>query len=62
MRSEQRRVDAVYIDLPVHAYYLPKYPDLELTGRTGRKGLLRHRLPQERRRRWPTSSTRPSAG
>ena len=31
-------VDAVYIDLPVHAYYLPKYPGLELTGRPGEKG------------------------
>ena len=41
-------VAAVYIDLPVYAYYLPKYPDLELTGRAGREGLLRHRFPQER--------------
>ncbi len=32
------RVDAVYIDLPVHAYYLKRYPDLELTGRPGEKG------------------------
>ena len=31
-------VDAVYIDLPVHTYYLPKYPGLELTGRPGEKG------------------------
>ena len=31
-------VDAVYIDLPVHAYYLPKYPGLELTGQPGEKG------------------------
>ena len=31
-------VDAVYIDLPVHAYYLPKYPGLERTGRPGEKG------------------------
>ena len=31
-------VAAVYIDLPVYAYYLPKYPDLELTGRAGEKG------------------------
>jgi polar amino acid transport system substrate-binding protein len=32
------RVDAVYIDLPVHAYYLKKYPGLELTGQAGEKG------------------------
>jgi polar amino acid transport system substrate-binding protein len=32
------RVDAVYIDLPVHAYYLKKYPGLELTGHPGEKG------------------------
>jgi len=31
-------VDAVYIDLPVHIYYLPKYPGLELTGQPGEKG------------------------
>ena len=31
-------LDAVYIDLPIHAYYLPKYPGLELTGRPGEKG------------------------
>ncbi len=36
--EEQGNVDAVYIDLPVHAYYLPKYPGLELTGRPGEKG------------------------
>jgi polar amino acid transport system substrate-binding protein len=33
-----RRVDAVYIDLPVHAYYLKRYPGLELTGQAGEKG------------------------
>ena len=31
-------VDAVYIDLPVHIYYLPKYTGLELTGQPGEKG------------------------
>ena len=31
-------VAAVYIDLPVYAYYLPKYPGLELTGQAGEKG------------------------
>ncbi len=31
-------IDAVYIDLPVHVYYLPKYPGLELTGQPGEKG------------------------
>jgi polar amino acid transport system substrate-binding protein len=30
--------DAVYIDLPVYAYYLPKYAGLELTGQPGEKG------------------------
>ena len=30
--------DAVYIDLPVYTYYLPKYPDLELSGEPGEKG------------------------
>ena len=30
--------DALYIDLPVYAYYLPKYPDLELSGEAGAKG------------------------
>ncbi|HBI42193.1 MAG TPA: amino acid ABC transporter permease [Planctomycetales bacterium] len=32
------RVDAVYIDLPVHAYYLKRVPGLELVGRAGEKG------------------------
>jgi polar amino acid transport system substrate-binding protein len=35
---KNKAVDAVYIDLPVHAYYLKQYPDLELTGRPGEKG------------------------
>ncbi len=35
---KNKAVDAVYIDLPVHAYYLTKYPDLELTGQPGEKG------------------------
>jgi polar amino acid transport system substrate-binding protein len=32
------RVDAVYIDLPVHAYYLKRVPGLELVGQAGEKG------------------------
>ncbi len=31
-------LDAVYIDLPVYAYYLPRYPNLELIGEPGEKG------------------------
>ena len=55
-------VDAVYIDLPVDIYYLPKYPGLELTGATRREGLLRHRLSQGPTAPCATSSTPPSAG
>ena len=29
---------AVYIDLPVYSYYLPRYPNLELIGEPGEKG------------------------
>ncbi len=31
-------IDTVYIDLPVHLYYLPRYPGLELVGQPGEKG------------------------
>ena len=53
-------VDAVYIDLPVYAYYLPKYPGLELTGRAGEKGYYAIAF-RKSERRCATSSTRPSA-
>jgi polar amino acid transport system substrate-binding protein len=35
---DRGELDAVYLDLPIHSYYLPLYPTLRLTGRPGEKG------------------------
>ena len=37
---DNKRIDAIYLDLPVHSYYLPKFPSLKLTGEPRRKASM----------------------
>ncbi len=38
LELDSKRIDAIYLDLPVHSYYLPKFPNLKLTGAPREKG------------------------